>query len=140
MKLIKHLRALKLGFFTMAACAPLSLALAADEPDKLLCSLVDVVACTERGPCLEGSSIDFDVPSLLIIDFEKRQITGHSEGGSDAVSSIRNREKTEEQLILQGVENHRGWSLAIDLDDYSMALTTSGARLNMMMFGSCTAI
>lgn len=131
-------RATALSFFLMG-CMPMSQASAAEGAGRLLCALVDVVACTENGPCLQGSTIDFDVPSLLVIDFDKGEITGHKESGSDAVSPIRNHEKTEKQIILQGVENHRGWTLAIDREDYSMALTSSGSDINMMMFGSCTA-
>ncbi|MFO6425074.1 hypothetical protein [Motilimonas sp. KMU-193] len=111
---------------------------AAQARENLACSLVDVVACKTDGECLQGSSRDFDIPNLLIVDFKNKQVKAHSEYADDSVSIIKNMEETEEQLILQGVENHKGWTLAIDRETSSLALTSSGEDLSMMMFGSCT--
>lgn len=50
----------------------------------------------------------------MFIDFKKQQIHTTDETGINVVSPIRNSEITEQQIILQGTENHRGWSATID--------------------------
>jgi len=107
---------------------------------KILCAAHHVVGCVETGECLQGRARDFDLPGFLLVDFERKQVTGRKVSGEDDVSPIRNTETTEKQLILQGVENHSGWTIAIDRSDYSMSLTISSRELNVMMFGECTAI
>lgn len=120
-------------------CLSSNASAAADTHDNLHCALVDVVACNDGGLCLKGSSRDFDLPEVLVIDLAKEQVRGHESSGIEEVSPIRNSENTGKQLILQGVENHRGWTIAVDQSDKSMALTSSGSDINMMIFGSCTA-
>lgn len=116
------------------------LSAATDGSSNLICSVIDVVGCADNGACLEGSSRDFNLPGLLVIDFGKKQVRAHSDAGIDAVSPIKNQEKTEQQLILQGVENHRGWTLSVDRLDGSLALSSSGSDINMMVFGTCAKI
>ena len=51
-----------------------------------------------------------------------------------------NLEATEKQVILQGVENHRGWTAAIDRQTGRMTLTSPGTDVSFMIFGACTAL
>ena len=120
-------------------CLSPSALVSAETSGNLLCALVDVVACDDEELCLKGSSRDFDLPEVLVIDLAKEQVRGHEGSGIEEVSPIRNSENTGKQLILQGVEDHRGWTIAVDHSDKSMALTSSGSGVNLMIFGSCTA-
>ena len=128
------------------AIAALALAGSATAADfdgsrNLICAAIDVVACTEasQGPvCMQGHSRTFDIAEFFAINFSEKEIraTGVS---SEAVSPIMNQEKTETQIVMQGVENNRGWSAILDRADGTLTLSTVGRDVSYMIFGACTA-
>ena len=136
-------------YSTLTGGAALVLALASanhaaaaglDGSRNVLCATQKVVACLDGTRCMQGGPKEFDVPTFLLVDVKKKVVRSHKNGGSDAESPIRNMDKTDKQVILQGVEEHRGWTLAVDRADGSMSLTTVGADVDILIFGACTAI
>lgn len=115
-------------------------AVAIDGTSNVLCASLDVVACMEGATCMQGRASDFDVPKFLVVDVKKKVVRAHRASGIKAESPIRNIDKTDQQYILQGVEEHRGWTISINRADGTMATTSSGSDVNIMMFGNCTAI
>jgi len=111
-----------------------------DGTANLVCAAVDVVACTDGPTCMQGQARVFDLPSFMFVDFENKVIRATAESGHKEVSPIRNSEQTKSQMILQGVENHRGWSVAIDRQTGRMTVTSAGPDVSFMIFGSCTAL
>ena len=110
-----------------------------DGKSNLTCAVMDVVACTEGPTCLQGSSKTFDLPVFIFVDFKAKVVRGTNEGGGKEVSRVKNSETTESQLLLQGIEDHRGWSLAIDRRTGQLNLSSSGADVSFMLSGACTA-
>jgi len=110
-----------------------------DGKANLVCAAVDVIACTNGPGCREGSAKSFDLPQFMFVDFKKQQVHATDETGIDVVSPIRNFEITEQQIILQGTENHRGWSATIDKTNGEMTVTSSGPGVSFMVFGACTS-
>jgi hypothetical protein len=111
-----------------------------DGKANLVCAAIDVVGCTNGPGCVEGRASDFDLPQFMVVDFENKLVRATAESGHKEVSPIRNSEQTEKQIILQGVENHRGWSAAIDRQSGKMIVTSSGADVSFMIFGACTVL
>ena len=111
-----------------------------DGKSNLVCSSVDVVGCTDGGTCLHGHARDFDLPDFIFVDFGKKIVRSTDADGDKDTSRIRSRESTEHELILQGFENHQGWTLAIDREDGGMTLTSTGRDVSFMIFGACTAL
>jgi len=111
-----------------------------DGKSNLVCAAIDVVGCVNGPGCLEGQARTFELPEFMFIDFEKKLVRATDESGHNEVSPIKNSEQTEKQIILQGVENHRGWSAAIDRQTGRMIVTSVGADVSFMIFGACTAI
>jgi len=110
-----------------------------DGKSNLVCAAVDVIACTNGPGCREGSANSFDLPQFMFVDFKKQQIHATDETGIDVVSPIRNSEITDQQIILQGTENHRGWSATIDKTNGKMTVASSGSGVSFMVFGACTS-
>ncbi len=115
-------------------------AAAFDGTVNLICSAIDVVGCVNGPGCMEGRASTFELPQFLFVDFEKKLVRATDESGHKEVSPIKNLEITEKQVILQGVENHRGWSAAIDSQTGKMIVTSVGADVSFMIFGACTAL
>ncbi len=123
------------------AVAPVRLAAQTfDGSAPLLCATMYTMECEPGIGCQRGLSEDVNIPTFLRLDFEKKQISGTDAGGNDRVTSIKNLEHTEGELVLQGVENGRGWSLVIAERTGKMVLTASGDTLGFVVFGACTAL
>ena len=127
--------ALSLGLLASA----LASAAVIDGKTNLVCAVMDVVACTEGPTCLQGSSSTFDLPVFIFVDFKAKVVRGTNEGGGKEVSRVKNSETTEAQVLLQGIEDHRGWSMAIDRRTGHFNLSSSGADVSFMLSGACIA-
>jgi len=128
---------LTLGFAAMLLPAGASAA-ELDGKANLVCAAIDVIGCTNGPGCLEGSAGDFDLPQFMFVDFKKQEIQATNDAGLKVTSPIRSSEVTEQQIILQGIENHRGWSATIDKDNGTLTVTSSGSGVSFMIFGACT--
>ena len=109
-----------------------------DGKANLVCAAVDVIACANTHGCREGSANSFDLPQFMFVDFKKQQIHATDETGLNVVSEIKSSEITEQQIVLQGIENHRGWSATIDKANGQMTVTSTGSGVSFMVFGACT--
>jgi hypothetical protein len=109
-----------------------------DGKSNLVCAAVDVIGCTNGPGCREGSANDFDLPQFMFVDFKEQIIHATDETGLDVISEIKSSEITEQQIILQGIENHRGWSVTIHRGDGKLTVASSGSGVSFMVFGACT--
>lgn len=122
-------------------CGMAAQAGAMDGSKNIACAVLDVVGCTETGQCADGTSRDFDVPQFLIMDAGQKAVRGAYEAGhGDVLSPVKNMEKNGEHLILQGVENGRGWNIAINIKDGRMSASGVGDAVSFLLFGTCTSI
>lgn len=125
-------------------CAGLWPGLASAEPTgfdgsrPLLCASVDTVECDSTGTCLQGTPASVNAPQFFRINFEERSIRGTRQDGTDVTTKIVSRTADAGQVILQGVEDGRGWSMAIAEKTGRMTLTASGQEIGFIVFGACT--
>ena len=132
---------LALGLGLMTAMFPAAaLADSFSSKSNLVCATVGVVACTPDGNCMQGRAQTFDLPSFMFFDFKKNLVRTTDDSGEDSSSPIKSSEITEKAVILQGFENHRGWTAAIDRNDGSLTLSSTGIDVDFMIMGNCTAL
>ena len=137
MQNIKQLIALALGLGLSASVSAAGLS----ASGNMVCAAASVVGCTTGPSCLQGTAASFDLPTVfMFVDFKKKTITGTEADGDKVVSPIRNQETTDSTLILQGIENQRGWTMAIDRQSGGMSLSSTGPDVDFIMFGACTAL
>ena len=105
-----------------------------------VCAATHVVACTDDFVCMQGGASTFDLHPFLFIDIKKDIVRATEHKSEDVTSPILNKEITENAVILQGRENHRGWTVAIDRTDGSFNLSSTGPDLNFMIVGNCVAL
>lgn len=103
----------------------------------LFCEASDVVACAE-GMCMQGPPGSFDLPHYMLIDVSDRVIRGVDNDGGQVSSPVLNTDVTDNAVILQGIENHRGWTLGIDRNDGTLTLSSTGADVNFIISGNCS--
>ncbi len=120
-------------------------AIAKDEIDgseNLICAAFDVSACLEGGRCTRGEARSFDMAEFMNVDFKKKIVhaTYDAESDKTANSPIKNMEASGNQLILQGVENNHGWTMAINRVTGRMSIGVVGDEINFSIFGACKAL
>jgi hypothetical protein len=141
MKNRKYLGMLASGLGLSAALlAPAAMADSFDGKSIVICSTISVTACTSEGLCLQGQAHTFDMPAFMVIDVKNKLVRSTGEDDPNLSSPIKAKAITEQSVILQGFENHRGWTMAIDRKDGSLNLSSTGPDVNFMITGNCTAI
>ena len=134
----KLLTGLALGLGLSAAVMSASAAAEAiSGKNNLVCASVNMVGCAD-GNCLQGLAQTFDVPTFMFVDAKRKLVHGNNEKGLDLSSPIHNFEITDNAIILQGFENHRGWTIGIDRKDGEMSMSSTGPDVNFLIFGNCT--
>ena len=104
-----------------------------DGSKPLLCAPVEVIDCVPGVPCFVDTPGEMGAPAFLRIDFKKKTVTGpHAEARIAAL------EKTDAQLLLQGVEIGHAFALALDRESGRMTATLNDANGAFILFGSCT--
>jgi hypothetical protein len=116
-----------------------ALAQGLDGSRDMVCAAVSVVACGDAHVCYHGLAKQFGLPELMVVDVKAKLVRGTGESGLKQDSPIKHSESTGSQLVLQGVENGHGWSMAIDRASGRMATVLSGELVSYMIFGTCTA-
>jgi len=111
-----------------------------DGSSDIVCSAVDVIGCAEEGGCVQGTAWSFDLPDLMIVDAGKKVIRGTHEDGHKAVSPIKHMERSSDHLLLQGVENGRGWNLAINTKTGRLSASVVGDAVSFLVFGACASL
>ena len=111
-----------------------------DGSSDVVCAITRVVACLEDGQCLQGQPSTFDLPELLVLDAKEKVLRTTRESGKKAVSPIKNMERNGDQIILQGVENSRGWDIAINAKTGKMSAAGVGDDVSFLVHGTCTAL
>ncbi|MEP5766203.1 MAG: hypothetical protein ABJ308_16515 [Halieaceae bacterium] len=105
-----------------------------------VCAAVSVIACTDKMVCMQGNAHTFELPAFMFIDVKKNTIRAADASMKGYTSPIKTKEITDTSVILQGYENHRGWTAAIDRTDGSLNLSSTGPDVNFMITGNCTAL
>jgi hypothetical protein len=128
---------------TMVATSFVSAAVSAvamEDSKNVVCAVIDVVGCTEKGACMEGTASSFDLPEFMILDSANKVIRAATESGHKSVSAVKNMERSGDHLVLQGVENSRGWNIAINTKTGRMSASGVGDAVSFLVFGACTAL
>jgi len=129
------------GVAAMVYLAPMPASAAGlDGTSNLICSAIDVVACAEGSACTMGQAKNFDLPQFVVIDVEASVVRATKHSGIEETSPVKNMEVSGKQLILQGIENGRGWGISINGETGDMAASVVGDAVSFLVHGACTPI
>ena len=108
-----------------------------DGTSNFICATQGVMACVDGAICSKGQARDFDMPDFMMVDFKGKVIRAFYDGDKEATSPIKNMESSGTQLILQGVENDHGWSVAVHRESGRMSTSVAGDEVSFILFGAC---
>ena len=143
MKSRKELCMKKIKFMSLAflclILTPLSIAAAQfDGSTPLLCAVIQVVECGTGGDCYPVQPEIANIPRFLKINFKNKTISATEENGKKEVTRIKNFEHTNGNMVLQGSENGRGWTMVISEETGKVSATVSDDQVGFVIFGAST--
>lgn len=120
---------------TLVACLPISAAIAGDFDGSkvLVCAPIEAMDCVSGQTCGKGRPVDIGAPAFFRVDVGNKSIAGPKR-----TTKIQFMEKADNQLLLQGTELGYAWTIALDSDDGTMAVTFVDRQGAAVLFGSCT--
>jgi len=108
-----------------------------DGSKPLLCAVIETIECTPDGECLRGEAESIDMPAFLKIDFAKKTISGTRQDGTVRTTEIKTMERVDGSLILQGIQNGKGWAMIISEATGKATITASDNQVGFVVFGAC---
>lgn len=118
---------------------PWSLVSAADERGPWICTPNHEIECEETGKCDTNAAESLNLPPFIKIDLVAKQMSGVEEGIEEA-AAIERVEHVDGRLVLQGVQDGRGWSMVIVEQSGDMTLSVAGDDTAWQAFGACTPL
>lgn len=110
-----------------------------DGSKNVVCAALSAVVCIAEKGCSQGTSESINVPQFFHVDFGGQTIRATRPNGEKISSKIISKAQEKGELILQGVENGRGWSMAISEKSGRATLSVAGDQIAYTIFGACTA-
>jgi len=110
------------------------------DSEPLICSIIKAIECGLEGTCYGGTAESVDLPQFIRVDQKKKLISTTKSSKEKKESQIKNLEKIDDKIFIQGVENGRAWSMIIDETSGKMSATVAEERIGFIVFGACTAM
>jgi hypothetical protein len=110
--------------------------------DRFICSAGSVSVCCDDGACASGTAAEVGVPQFMEFDLVQKRISTTKASGLNRVSAIDNVKRANGQIVVQGIDNGRAYSFAINemRGEMSAAVAVEEAGCSIIGFGACTPI
>ena len=126
---------LALGF--PALVAPAAAAGKYDGAKPMLCAVTSMSECTADGTCeRSGPLAGNNLPTFLRVDVKARVLTDND--GSGRKTEIKSSSVVDGQLMLQGAENGKAWSMVISPEGGGFGGSIVEHDGLFTVFGTCT--
>jgi hypothetical protein len=111
-----------------------------DDSNPLLCSVIKSIECGLENGCNEGTAESIDLPQFIQVDLKKNMISTTRTSKVKRESKIKNLQRFDGKIFMQGVERGRGWSMVIEEDTGKMSASAIEERTSFTVFGACTVL
>ena len=105
-----------------------------DGSKPFLCSVTTVMECDAAGHCERHLPDAANTPQFIRVDLAAQAISADG----NKKSQLKSVAHVDSELILQGSENARGWSVTIDEPTGRMAAAVVENDYAFSLFGTCT--
>jgi hypothetical protein len=126
----------------LAVCLAASGAGADDlkDAEAFLCSAMKVDQCTPSSGCQSGLPWDYNLPAFVEIDLSNRELRTTEASGENRSTPIKNLQREEALVFLQGIENGRAYSAVIALEPGLVTFSIAADGQSIAVFGVCTPL
>ena len=121
-----------------------------DGSKTMLCALSEAAECSRGKGCASETVDSINLPSLVEVNAKQNTITSKDptrpvteadpENNLPATgkATIKRQESMSGLLVLQGVDNGRAWSMAINQDTGRMTVSATSDGTGFVIQGACT--
>jgi hypothetical protein len=109
-----------------------------DGSVPLICALIEVMDCAPGADCQCGVPESVNLPQFVKLNFAEKTLSTMEDARRNKVTPIKNLEQLDSNLVLQGVENGRAWSMIIAKETGKMSGAVSDDQVGFAIFGACT--
>ncbi|HKJ18597.1 MAG TPA: hypothetical protein VJ984_14685 [Xanthomonadales bacterium] len=117
-----------------------AITLADDVSDTrhLLCSTLHSDVCIQNEGCVKVPPADLNIPQFILIDARTGELSTTDSSGENRKTTADSVSRGDGQLILQGVELGRAFSLFVDEASGDATFAAAADMLSMSVFAACT--
>ena len=105
-----------------------------DGSAPLLCAHSAVSECLPDGECKRVTGDSVNLPRFLKVDLKARKVYSEETGRASPLSTV---EHLNGNLILQGVQAGRGWTMTISEETGTMSTAIASGAEGWVVFGAC---
>ena len=103
----------------------------------MLCVPIEISECAPSTGCQETAAEIAGLPQFIQINAKKKSVSGKLADGTVKSAKIETKAIQEGNLVLQGMQNGRGWSMVIAEDTGKMSLSVAGRDVGFFVSGAC---
>ena len=107
---------------------------------NILCTAVQATGCDADGECTTGPPWNWNIPQFVVVDLEQGELRTTKASEENRNTPIKNMERDDGQIFLQGVEGQRAFSLVIDEGSGTASFAVAMDGLAVVAFGACTPL
>ena len=107
-----------------------------DGSVPLLCATSLAVECGPDYECYNSQPEISGIPSFIEINVKKKRLRGERDGAEE-ISKIERVSREDGQLMLQGIDHHRAWSIVVVEETGRLSASVSDGRAGFVLFGTC---
>lgn len=107
------------------------------DSKPLLCFVIKAIECGLENGCNEGTAESIDIPQFIQVDLKKNIISTTRASKVKRESTIKNLQRVDGKIFMQGVENGRSWSMVIEETSGKMSASAIEERVSFAVFGAC---
>ncbi len=131
-----------IGTFVMSALLAVALItpVAAEQwAGPLVCVPSEELECVSHEKCRSDVIESLHLPQFIKVDFAAKEMSGTWEGQQET-ATIGNSQRSGGRVILQGIQQGRGWSMVIVEETGRMTFSFAGDDVAFIVFGPCTPL
>jgi hypothetical protein len=106
----------------------------------ILCTVVTATQCPASGDCATGPAWDLNIPQFIEIDFAAREMRTTKASGENRSTPIKNMEREDDRIFLQGIEKGRAFSVVITQETGMASVAVAREGMAVVAFAACTPI
>lgn len=108
--------------------------------DRWLCTATIATRCFPDGECLTGTPADWNIPQFIIFDLGAKRLSTTPASGESRATPIKNIERAEGMVFVQGVEGGRAFGFAVSTASGETTFSVAAAGTTVGGFGTCTPL
>ena len=108
--------------------------------DRFLCAAVETTQCYAEGDCLSEPPWQFNIPQFIEVDLATKTLSTTEASGENRSTPIKNLEREDGYIYLQGIERQRAFSFVIAEEDGFASIAVARDGLVVSVFANCTPI